>query len=340
MSVANELQRIVNAKKDIAGKIAEMGLEYYDDDAQSYVTVSVDENGDPNDTIDELAEALDSIDVVEVDECKEYVSMGFDYATGSIKVEMNAPLTKVVKGSTEWVECVTEDLPVQEGKTITPAKEGQVAVNPYKWVLDQIYVNPIPDEYVDVSNTDASPSQVVSGVKFVGANGEVEEGTMTNRGAIDVKLNPSIMPTQSYPILEGYHDGNGKVYWEYTPLKTVTPTNETQNILPELGTMGLSRVIVNPIPEEYVDTTDITKDADDLTVDEHVVNVPAGYYPQAVSTRVPRLTNLDAVVNPLDEMAGTDPGGNPVLYVEEIGAYVKTLYLYLDPSLEEALAAI
>lgn len=444
MSVANEIQRIVNAKKEIAGKIAEMGLQYYDDETKSHVTVSVDDDGNPNDTIDELAEALDSIEVAKPSDYAHNVVAHIDPDTGILSAQVLFPSSTVFKEEDYgWIDgSVTEQLDVYEGETIVPTKNNQHIADPGTYTISSIDVAPIPDNYVDVSEADASPSQVVGGVKFVGANGVVEEGTMTNRGAIDVKLNTSAMPLQLYKIPEGYHDGNGKVTWEFTSRKTITPTKETQEVWPELNTMGISLVVVNPIPynyadtssgdavegeilkdkkawvdgvevtgtmpvnvggaiylgnsedgfidsyeipvgyhdgsgtvyinfesktatptkekqeftpqyggafskftvdpipDNYVDVSGISKDSDDLTVDEHTVNVPAGYYPKDAQAIVPKMDILHETIDVFAEPVGTDEGGNVLFVMNDVNRYVKKISIGIDHSLEEALAAI
>lgn len=46
--------------------------------------------------------------------------------------------------------------------------------------------------------------------------------------------------------------------------KTATPTKSTQNINADTGYDGLSQVTVNPIPNNFVDTTDSTASATDI----------------------------------------------------------------------------
>jgi hypothetical protein len=48
----------------------------------------------------------------------------------------------------------------------------------------------------------------------------------------------------------------------------VTPTKEIQNIVPEDNYDGFDEVIVNPIPDEYIDTSDATATADKILKDE------------------------------------------------------------------------
>lgn len=238
MSIANELQRIVNAKKELAGKIAEMGLKYYDDDAKSYVAVSVDDNGDTNDTIDELAEALETLEVSKPTNHLDNVIVSVDPLTGLITTQVLFPTNTVFKEEDyDWVKANAEEqLDVYEGGTITPTETVQHVVSHATYLTGSIYVDPIPANYV---NTDG-----------------------------------------------------------------------------------------------------ITKDSDDVTVDGPVITIPAGYYPNEATKSVPRMAVLQEMLNPLDEPVGTDEGGYALLIKTDVDRYVEELWIGIDPSFEEALAAI
>lgn len=87
---------------------------------------------------------------------------------------------------------------------------------------------------------------------------------------------------------------------------TITPTNQEQVAVAK-GKYTTGEVKVAPIPEEYVDTTDITKNEDDVTVNENKVDVPAGYYPNGISKTVPTLNVLKENIDVLQqEPVGTD----------------------------------
>lgn len=92
---------------------------------------------------------------------------------------------------------------------------------------------------VDVSGADAAAGDVLSGKKFVGSNGVVEEGGMTNNGAVSQTLTAT---KKSYTIPPGYHNGNGKVKIN-TQTKSVTPSSSAQTVNPDTGYL-LSSVTV------------------------------------------------------------------------------------------------
>lgn len=89
------------------------------------------------------------------------------------------------------------------------------------------------------SGATATSPDVVSGKTFIGANGSLETGSMTNHGAVNKTLDTS---TKTYNIPAGYHNGSGKVQIE-TQTKSVTPTSSAQTIYPDAGKV-LSAVTV------------------------------------------------------------------------------------------------
>ena len=91
----------------------------------------------------------------------------------------------------------------------------------------------------DATGADASITDVLKGKKFVGANGYVETGSMTNNGAVSKTLNTS---TKSYTIPAGYHNGSGKVSIT-TQTKSVKPSSSSQTVYPDSGKV-LSAVTV------------------------------------------------------------------------------------------------
>ena len=67
----------------------------------------------------------------------------------------------------------------------------------------------IPSTYYDVSAVTATAAQVLTGSKFVDAEGEVVNGTMANNGAGTKTIDG--LTTTSVTIAAGYYDGSGTV---------------------------------------------------------------------------------------------------------------------------------
>lgn len=140
----------------------------------------------------------------------------------------------------------------QETKTATPTKAAQDVVPTSGKVLSKVTVEAIPDAYQDVTGVTATVSDVLKGAKFVRADGTLVEGNIPSHSALtDTPLDTT---TTSYTIPRGYHTGKSTVSITLET-KTATPTKAAQDITPTSGKV-LSKVTVNPIPDNFIDTTD------------------------------------------------------------------------------------
>lgn len=145
----------------------------------------------------------------------------------------------------------------------TPSRERQLIEGSYvddgegnlvdHGFLSGVYVEPIPDEYQDVSGVTANPENVLKGTYYVQADGTLAEGQMINWGGNTYTIDAE---TTSHTIPTGYHNGNGKISIK-PEQKTVTPNERTQTITPT-GGMVLTKVTVDPIPDEYADVSGVT----------------------------------------------------------------------------------
>lgn len=152
------------------------------------------------------------------------------------------------------------DYQLEPTKTATPTKSQQ-AITPSSgfYGLEGVTVLAIPEIYQDVSSVNATAADVLTSKVIVLSDGSIVAGTMVDNGSVTKVLDAT---TVTYTVPKGYHSGSGKVSITLET-KTVTPTKATQNITPTAGKV-LSKVTVNPIPAEYITTTDATAQAGDI----------------------------------------------------------------------------
>lgn len=121
-------------------------------------------------------------------------------------------------------------------------------------------------------------------------------GGIENRGAVSAQVQEG----DTYTIPKGYHNGSGTVSGvsgggNYSlQSKTITPTKSQQNVTPDSGYYGLSDVTVNPIPENYNDTTNVTAGAADVLANKIIVNA-AG---ETVAGTMPNNGAVSATLSP------------------------------------------
>ena len=228
MSVSNEISRLQTARNTIRAKLIELGL------AASTAT------------LDACAAAIEGIlnqgaVNATVQEGETYqIPAGYHNGTGVVAG---------VSGGGNYS--------LQE-KSVTPTKKQQSIVSDAGYYgLSGVTVEAIPENYQDVSATTAEAKWVLSGKIFVLADGTVVTGTMANNGEVNKTLDTA---TVEYVIAAGYHSGTGKVIISLEE-KSVTPTKNKQTITPSAGKV-LSKVTVDPIPDEYQDVTPVTTTAD------------------------------------------------------------------------------
>lgn len=156
---------------------------------------------------------------------------------------------------------------VNETKSATPTKASQTVTPTTGKVLSSVTVNPIPDQYQDITVVTAGAEDVLTGKKIVGSDGAITDGTMANNGAVSKTLTTA---DASYTVPVGYHNGEGTV--SVVPEdKSATPTKAEQEITATEGKV-LNKVTVAPIPDAYQDVTSVTATADKVMEDYSFVD--------------------------------------------------------------------
>lgn len=150
------------------------------------------------------------------------------------------------------VSIVFEDL------EITPDKERYILMPPPGTVYRKITIEPVPYEYVATGDATAVDTDIRAG-KTAYVDGVEVIGRMPEYPAFEMSLT---LDNKVYVIPEGYHSGNGTVRIVLEGL-TVTPDKESHTISPSTGKV-FGEVTINPIPNEYITTTDANAVANDI----------------------------------------------------------------------------
>lgn len=206
-----------------------------------------------------------------------------------------------------------------ETKSVTPTKSQQKVTPTSGKVLSEVTVEPIPAAYQDVTEVDATASDVLDGKKIVTADGTVTEGTMPNNGARSAALRPG---AATFIIPEGYHNGSGVVHVAASSA-VATPTKEVQTI--KGNNAYLSSVQVDPIPDAYQDVTKVDAVAGDVLDGKKIVAADG-------TVVTGSMANNGDVSETIDGLTATS--------VSVPAGYTSGGTVSLTSDIEEALAAI
>lgn len=220
-TVQEKVLSIIEDRNTIAQKLAKLGL------------------GDGTDNLDACAKKIDNIinrgsPAGTVTEGGQYnIEPGY-YSGGSVTG---------IPGGGDYSVGPVEVTPAKEDIVKTAKSEGFYG-------FSQVTVKAIPKEYQLVTPVTATQDDVVSPKIFVDSEGRALPGNIQRIGDISVKLDTS---KTSHDVEHGLHTGGGKVSIELEE-KSVTPEKVQKTVTPTTGKV-LSKVTVDPIPDNFIDTT-------------------------------------------------------------------------------------
>lgn len=299
MSIQQNIARIQEDKLTIRDKLVEAGLV------------------ESTANLDTLAEALDEMEVVDTESVEIKEGESYNIVAGYHK---GGTVTGIAGGG---------DYDLQT-KTVTPTKSQQtVSPDTGYYGLSSVTVNAIPQNYADVSRVTANAGDVLVNKSFVNANGVETAGSMADNGTVTKTLNTT---TTTYTIPAGKHSGNGTVTITLEQ-KSATPTTSSQNIVPSTGKV-LEKVIVDPIPSNYANTTDATIDASEVLSGQ----VAYGYNSGTSSA-----VKITGTMTNNGDVSGTITGLGSVsgdTYVDIPAGYTSGGRVSLTNDIETALSAI
>ena len=206
-----------------------------------------------------------------------------------------------------------------ETKTVTPTKSLQEVTPESGKVLSKVTVAPIPDNFIDTTDADATSDDILVD-KTAYIDTTKVTGTMPNNGAVTSTLS---IGSTSYTVPKGYHNGEGVV--SIVPeTKSATPTKSEQTISASTGKV-LSSVTVAAIPADYQDVTSVTAEAADVLNGKVIVDATG----KVVNGAMPNNGATSGSIDGLTTLSVTIPAG-----------YTTGGTVSLTGDIEEALAAI
>ena len=243
MSVSEQITRLTNARDSIRSKLVEFGLATTTDNFDTLATV-----------MSGIEKRAVSATVLEGSTYT--IPKGYHDGTGTV-----TGLTDTA-GDAERYKLQT--------KTVIPTKSQQ-AVSPDSgyYGLSSVSVSAIPEQYKDASSADVTADDVLLGKNFVGRDG-LDVGKMPNNAGNNVAISLSGSPTGQgensrfeTAIPKGYYNGTGNATVKIGSI-THTPDKAGKTYTAN-ATSGLYYVVnVDPIPDNYADTTDATATAEHI----------------------------------------------------------------------------
>ena len=202
----------------------------------------------------------------------------------------------------------------------TPTKEEQVIEPTDGTFYVKATINPIPDEYQDVTSVTATADTVLEGSTCVDDEGNVLGGRMDNHGDVEVILKNETPYSEMLP--SGYYDSI--LIYPKTRFLTATPTKEEQIIEPTDGEF-FRKATINPIPDAYQDVTAVDAEAVHVLSGKKIVDATGAVVTGAMANN----GDVSASFDGLTTTSVTIPAG-----------YTSGGTISLTADIEESLASI
>ena len=181
MSTQTEITRITTARNKLRSKGAELGI-CTTTDKLDVIATKFDENLENRGGISATVKEGETVTI----------PRGYHDGTGTV--------SGVAGGGNYSLQ----------SKTVTPTtKQQSITPDAGYYGLSDVAVEPIPEQYKDISGTTATATDVLVTKTFVNEDGELTAGEMPNNGAVAGAING--LDVSEYTIPAGYHNGQGKV---------------------------------------------------------------------------------------------------------------------------------
>lgn len=208
MSIQTEITRLQILRNALRTKLVALGLAVSTADLEDCVDAVEDiaNNGAVNKTLDATANNQSYS-----------VPVGYHNGNGAVSIVLeektvtaNGTVTPTNGKVLSKVVVNVDDAPDLQEKTATPTKSTQnITPDAGYDGLSKVTVNPIPNNYADISDVTAAQGDVVANKLFVDSTGAQKAGTMPDNGAVTATING--LSVTSYTIPAGKHSGTGTV---------------------------------------------------------------------------------------------------------------------------------